>query len=107
VVLTLLLFLSGRVGWWVMIGIPVSFLFATLLYYSLFQGSINILALITFIMALGIVVDDAIVVAEDSVSLFEQGMSPADAAAGGAKRMFMPVLTSSLTTLAAFVPLIV
>jgi len=107
VVLMLFLFLSGRVGWWVMIGIPVSFLFATLLYYTLFDGSINILALITFIMALGIVVDDAIVVGEDSVSLFEQGYSPAEAAAGGAKRMFMPVLTSSLTTLAAFVPLII
>lgn len=107
VILTLFLFLSGRVGFWVMLGIPVSFLFATLLYYGLFGGSINILALITFIMALGIVVDDAIVVGEDAATLFEQGASPAEAAAGGAKRMFAPVMTSSLTTLAAFVPLLI
>ncbi|XOV87980.1 MAG: efflux RND transporter permease subunit [Pseudomonadota bacterium] len=107
VIITLFLFLSGRVGFWVMLGIPVSFLFATLLYYGLFAGSINLLALITFIMALGIVVDDAIVVGEDATSLFEQGLSPADAAAGGAKRMFLPVMTSSLTTLAAFVPLLI
>ena len=107
VVLTLFLFLNGRVGWWVMLGIPVSFLFGTLIYYSVFQGSINILALITFIMALGIIVDDAIVVGEDSVTLFEQGMSPMDAALGGAKRMFLPVVASSLTTLAAFVPLLI
>ena len=106
VLITLFLFLNGKVGWWVMVGIPVSFLFATLIFYGVFGGSINIVALITFIMALGIVVDDAIVVSEDAVTLFEQGMTPADAAANGAKRMLLPVLTSSLTTLAAFVPLI-
>ncbi|MGK0225152.1 MAG: multidrug efflux pump subunit AcrB, partial [Limisphaerales bacterium] len=103
---TLFIFLSGRVGLWVMVGIPVSFLFATLLYFAIFSGGINILALITFVMALGIVVDDAIVVGEDAATLFEQGYSPAEAAAGGAKRMFLPVMTSSLTTMAAFVPLL-
>ncbi|MCB1646912.1 MAG: efflux RND transporter permease subunit [Pseudomonadales bacterium] len=107
VVVSLFLFLNGRVGTWVMIGIPVSFLFATLIYFALFDGSINILALITFVMALGIVVDDAIVVGEDAVTLFEQGYSPAEAAAGGAHRMFVPVMTSSLTTMAAFVPLLI
>jgi multidrug efflux pump subunit AcrB len=107
VVITLFLFLNGRVGWWVMIGIPVSFLFATLLYFGLFEGSINILALIAFIMALGIVVDDAIVVSEDAVTLHQQGLSPEEAAAQGAKRMLLPVLTSSLTTMAAFVPLLI
>lgn len=107
VALTLFVFLNTRTAWWVMLGIPVSFLFATLLYYYWFDGSINILALITFIMALGIVVDDAIVVGEDAVALFEQGYSAEDAASGAAKRMFMPVVTSSLTTLAAFVPLLI
>lgn len=107
VMLTLFVFLNTRTAWWVMAGIPVSFLFATLLYYYWFDGSINILALITFIMALGIVVDDAIVVGEDAVTLFEQGHSAEDAAAGAAKRMLMPVITSSLTTLAAFVPLLI
>lgn len=107
VIFTLFLFLSGRVGGWVTVGIPVAFLFATLLYYALFNGSINILALITFIMALGIVVDDAIVVSEDAVTLYQQGLTAEDAATGAAKRMFMPVVTSSLTTLAAFVPLLI
>jgi len=107
VVITLFIFLNGRVGWWVMLGIPVSFLFATLIYYTVFDGGINILALIAFVMALGIVVDDAIVVGEDATTLFEQGFSPAEAAAGGAKRMFLPVMTSSLTTMAAFVPLVI
>ena len=106
VVFILFLFLSGRVGFWVMVGIPVSFLFATLFYYAIFDGGINILALITYVMALGIVVDDAIVVSEDAVTQFEAGKSAEEAAAGGAKRMFFPVVTSSLTTLAAFVPLL-
>ena len=107
VVITLFIFLNGRVGWWVTLGIPVSFLFATFLYYTLFDGGINILALIAFVMALGIVVDDAIVVGEDAATLFEQGMSAEEAASTSAKRMFLPVMTSSLTTMAAFVPLII
>jgi multidrug efflux pump subunit AcrB len=106
VILILFLFLNGRTGFWVMVGIPVSFLFATLLYFWLFTGSINILALITFVMALGIVVDDAIVVGEDAVTHFESGMTGTEAAIAGARRMFVPVVTSSLTTMAAFVPLL-
>src|SRR5690606_36093217 len=107
VALTLFVFLNTRTAWWVMAGIPVSFLFATLLYYYWFDGSINILALITFIMALGIVVDDAIIVGEDAVTLCEQGLSAEDAAGSAAKRMLMPVLTSAMTTLAAFIPLLI
>lgn len=107
VVFTLFLFLNARTGWWVAVGIPVGLLFGMVFYYYLFNGSINILALITFIMAIGIVVDDTIVVGEDAVSLFEQGLSPEDAVSTAAQRMFMPVLTASLTTLAAFVPLLI
>jgi multidrug efflux pump subunit AcrB len=58
-------------------------------------------------MAIGIVVDDAIVVGEDAATHFEQGKSPMDAAVAGAKRMWVPVATSSLTTLAAFIPLLI
>lgn len=57
-------------------------------------------------MALGIVVDDAIVVGEHSLTQFEAGMNPQQAAASGAQRMFAPVMASSLTTLAAFMPLL-
>ncbi|MEE9253476.1 MAG: efflux RND transporter permease subunit, partial [Pseudomonadales bacterium] len=106
VVITLFVFLSGRVGWWVTLGIPVSFLLALAIYYGAFGGGINILALIAFIMAVGIVVDDAIVVGEDAATQYEQGKSPIDAAVGGARRMLIPVMTSSLTTMAAFIPLL-
>ena len=72
VVVILLLFLSGRVGWWVMVGIPVSFLMALALFHLAFGQGISIIALIGFVMALGIVVDDAIVVGEDAATLHQQ-----------------------------------
>jgi len=106
VVLTLLLFLNGRVGLWVTAGIPVSFLLGLTVFHSVFGFGISIVALIGFVMSIGIVVDDAIVVGEDAVTLFEAGASPLEAAVGGARRMFVPVLASSLTTLAAFIPLV-
>jgi multidrug efflux pump subunit AcrB len=106
VVLTLFAFLSARVGWWIMVGIPVSFMLALALFYSVFGYGVSIIALIGFIMALGIVVDDAIVVGEDAVTQFESGKSPVDAAVAGAERMWVPVVTSSMTTMAAFLPLI-
>jgi multidrug efflux pump subunit AcrB len=106
VVLTLLLFLNGRVGWWVMVGIPVSFLLGLALFHLVFGQGISIIALIGLVMALGIVVDDAIVVGEDATTLFEAGATPMEAAVGAAQRMWVPVMTSSLTTLAAFLPLL-
>ncbi|MEQ8858719.1 MAG: efflux RND transporter permease subunit [Pseudomonadales bacterium] len=106
VIVMLLLFLNGRVGWWVMVGIPVSFLMALALFHLLFGYGISIIALIGFVMALGIVVDDAIVVGEDATTLYQNGASPTEAAIGSARRMWVPVATSSLTTLAAFIPLL-
>ena len=104
VILILYLFMNGRVAFWVAVGIPVSFL-ATLMVMYLMGGSINMVSLFALIMALGIIVDDAIVVGEDALSHFEKGEPPLQAAEGGAHRMFAPVVAASLTTIAAFVPL--
>ena len=103
----LFVFLRSRPAFWVAVGIPVSFLMGLALFYTGFGYGISIVALIGFIMALGIVVDDAIVVGEDIVTHYEQGMSPTEAAVAGAKRMWVPVMTSSLTTMAAFIPLLI
>ncbi len=104
VVLILFLFLNGRVAWWVTMGIPVSFL-ATLAILWAVGGSINMISLFALIMALGIIVDDAIVVGEDSLTHYQTGENSLEAAEGGARRMLAPVLSSSLTTIAAFLPL--
>ncbi len=104
VVAMLFVFLNGRVAFWVAFGIPISFMGTlAILYFA--GGSINMLSLFALIMSLGIIVDDAIVVAEDALTHYQTGESSLQAAEGGARRMFVPVISSSLTTLAAFLPL--
>ena len=104
VVFILLLFLNGRVTAWVALGIPTAFL-ATLAVVWLVGGSINMISLFALIMALGVIVDDAIVVGEDAYAHHKMGENPMYASEGGARRMFWPVVASSLTTVAAFLPL--
>ena len=104
VVVILFLFLNARVAWWVTLGIPVSFMAALALIW-LAGGSINMISLFALIMTLGIIVDDAIVVGEDALTHYQKGEHSLQAAEGGARRMPAPVLSSSLTTVAAFVPL--
>ncbi len=104
VVLILYLFLNARVAFWVAVGIPISFM-ATLAILFMVGGTINMISLFGLIMALGIIVDDAIVVGEDALAHYQAGEAPLMAAEGGAKRMFVPVIASSLTTIAAFLPL--
>ena len=105
VLLILYIFLNGRVAFWVAIGIPTSFLGALAVLYF-FGGSINMISLFGLIMALGIIVDDAIVVAEDALAHYQTGENSLMAAEGGAMRMLAPVMSSSLTTVAAFFPLL-
>ena len=106
VVLILFLFLNGRVAFWVTVGIPTSFMLTLAVVY-LIGGSINMISLFALIMALGIIVDDAIVVGEDALTHYQTGENSLQAAEGGARRMLAPVLSSSLTTIAAFIPLLV
>jgi len=105
VILILFLFLNARVAFWVCIGIPVSFMTALAALWGI-GGSINMMSLFAFIMALGIIVDDAIVVGEDTLTHVQRGEAGLPAAIGGARRMAAPVIASSLTTIAAFLPLL-
>src|SRR5690606_17864968 len=105
VVLLLYLFLPGRVALWVAVGIPTAFL-AALAVFWLIGGSINMISLFALIMALGVIVDDAIVVGEDADAHFRSGEQPGLASDGAAHRMLWPVVASSLTTIAAFMPLL-
>ncbi|MEH6813791.1 MAG: efflux RND transporter permease subunit, partial [Motiliproteus sp.] len=102
----LFLFLNVKVAFWVTAGIPISFL-ATLAILEVIGGSINMISLFGMIMALGIIVDDAIVVGEDALTHFQQGEAGSQASIGGANRMLAPVLASSLTTISAFIPLLI
>ncbi|WP_426416924.1 efflux RND transporter permease subunit [Aestuariirhabdus sp. LZHN29] len=101
----LFLFLNVRVAWWVTVGIPISFLAALAVLY-LIGGSINLISLFGLIMTLGIIVDDAIVVGENTLARLQDGDTPLHASVSGARRMFAPVVASSMTTIAAFLPLL-
>ncbi|MDX9716641.1 MAG: efflux RND transporter permease subunit [Thauera sp.] len=104
VVAVLYFFLPARVAFWVMVGVPTAFL-ATLAMMFMLGGTINMMSLFALIMALGIIVDDAIVVSEDADTHRHMGEGPTQAALGGARRMLWPVVAASLTTVAAFLPL--
>ncbi|MBE9561481.1 MAG: efflux RND transporter permease subunit, partial [Proteobacteria bacterium] len=104
VVAILFLFLNGRVAFWVAAGIPIS-LMGMLAVLYLAGGSINMVSLFAMIMALGVIVDDAIVVGEDGFTHFQIGEKSLLAAEGGAQRMLAPVTAASLTTISAFIPL--
>ncbi len=104
VVAILFVFLNGRVAFWVAAGIPISLMGMLMVLYSV-GGSINMVSLFAIIMALGVIVDDAIVVGEDGFAHFQTGERSLLAAEGGAQRMLAPVTAASLTTIAAFLPL--
>ena len=104
VFLCLTFFLNLRLAFWTTMGIPISFLGAFWLL-PLFGVTINMISLFAFIMSLGIVVDDAIVVGENIFVYRQQGMDRIEAAIRGAKEMAMPVILAVLTTMIAFVPL--
>jgi len=105
VFVTLSLFLHIRLALWVMLGIPVSFLGALFLMPGL-GASINMISLFAFIMALGIVVDDAIVVGENIHEHRQMGKPLHAAAVDGAREVAKPVVFSVLTTVVAFIPLL-
>lgn len=105
VFLVLGLFLEIRLALWVMLGIPISFL-GTLFLMPALGVSINMISLFAFILALGIVVDDAIVVGENVYEQRQLGKGFLQAAVAGTQEVGGPVVFSVLTTVAAFAPLI-
>ena len=105
VLIILSLFLEIRLALWVMLGIPISFL-GTFLVMPGMDASINMISLFAFIMALGIVVDDAIVVGENIYSQRSKGLPFGKAAINGALEVATPVTFAILTSVAAFIPLL-
>lgn len=105
VTVLLMLLLNWRLALVVAVGIPISFA-GTFLVLYMGGYSINLLSLFAMIMALGMVVDDAIVISENAYRYIQEGMSPARAAIQGAKEVLWPVVGSVSTTVAAFLPLI-
>ncbi|MDF7807702.1 efflux RND transporter permease subunit [Pontiellaceae bacterium B12219] len=98
------LFLEMRLAFWVMLGIPISFL-GTFLFMGPMDVSLNMITMFAFLIALGIVVDDAIVVGENIYHKHQEGMPFLQAAIAGARQIAVPVTFSILTNIVAFMPL--
>ncbi|MFT7005393.1 MAG: HAE1 family hydrophobic/amphiphilic exporter-1, partial [Sulfurimonas sp.] len=105
VFLAMLIFINRGIAVVVAIGIPVSFMIG-LIATELMGDSLNMLSLLGALIALGMLVDEAIVVAENIYRHLEEGMEKREAAIVGATEMFPAVLTATLTTVFAFLPML-
>lgn len=106
VFLCLALFLRLKLAFWVAMGIPICFLGALwLMPIGPFASSINLLSLFGFLLVLGIVVDDAIVIGESAYTETQRHGHSLDNVIRGAKKVAMPATFGVLTTIAAFAPL--
>jgi len=99
------IFLEYRLAFWVMMGMTISFV-GGIFFLPVFGLSINMISMFGFLVVLGIVVDDAVVVGENIYEYREQGMSYMQAAIQGTKDMARPVTFSILTNIIAFIPLL-
>lgn len=104
VLIVLGLFLRPMLAFWVTLGIPVAFAggFIVMPYLGL---TANVMSIFGFIIVIGLVVDDAIVTAENVYIKLKEGMDPLDAATEGTIEIATPVTFGVLTTIVAFVPL--
>lgn len=104
VFLFLALFLEIRLAFWVCLGIPISFL-GSFIFLSAANFTINIVSMFAFIVTLGIVVDDAVVVGENIYHCRRQGMGFLEASIQGAKSIAVPVFFSVITNMVTFMPI--
>ncbi|MCG8567191.1 MAG: efflux RND transporter permease subunit [Desulfobacterales bacterium] len=104
VFIVLALFLDLGLAFWVSFGIPISFMGAFLVLEYL-GASINMLSMFGFIMTLGILVDDAIIVGENVFTHYSMGKSPRQAVLDSMAQIGTPVLMAVATTIVAFTPL--
>ncbi len=105
IVILIWLLINARMSLIIFIGIPTSFVIAAV-YMYLLGYSINLISLVGVLIAIGIVVDDAIVVSENIQQHIEEGWEPKEAAIAGANEMVKPVTIASITTLFSFLPML-
>ncbi len=105
VLLILGLFLEPRLAFWVSMGIPISIIGSLVILFFI-GGSINMISMFAFIITLGIVVDDAIVVGENIYYKRQSGLPPIQAAIDGVMEMAAPVSIAVTTNIIAFLPLL-
>ena len=104
VFIILALFLNLRLAFWVAVGIPISFM-AAFIALDISGETINMISLFAFIMTLGILVDDAIIIGENIFTHYGKGKSPKKSVVAGLKEVGGPVIMAVTTTVVAFTPI--
>ena len=99
------LFLNTRLAFWVAFGLPISFL-GMLIFAGNFNITINIMSLFGMIVVIGILVDDAIVIAENIYKHYESGKSAADSAVDGTLEVLPAIVSAIITTIISFATLL-
>ena len=104
VFLVMWLFFSLRLSFWVVMGLPVSFL-GSILVLTLIDYSINMLTMVGLLIAIGLIMDDSIVIAENIASQRQRGKKALEAAVAGTRQVAMGVISSFVTSACVFLPL--
>jgi multidrug efflux pump subunit AcrB len=104
VLCVLAFFLSLRIAFWVALGIPVALLGAIFML-PVFDSFLDSVTMTAMVLVLGIIVDDAIIIAESIYQCYEKGMSAVNAAVTGVRNVIKPVITTMLTTFVVFFPM--
>jgi len=105
VLIVMFIFLDWRSAFWTAAGIPIAMCGAFILFEPL-GITVNVITLSGMILVLGMLVDDAIVIAENTYRMKEEGMPPVEGTIAGVKGVFWPVVAAVMTTVLAFVPML-
>ena len=103
ITLIVALLINTRMAFLIMLGIPTSFVIGAVVFH-IFGYTVNLISLVGVLLAIGLIVDDAMVVSENIQQYVENGMEPKEAAIKGTLEMVKPVTIASLTTVFAFMP---
>ena len=106
VVIFLLIFLPGKTGMMASMSLPLAVL-ATFGFMPIFGMNLNAITVLALVIALGMLVDNSVVISENYVRLINEGYSPKKAALTSIGKLWLPITATALTTIAAFLPMLV
>lgn len=106
VIFFLFLFLPGRIGILASISLPLAVM-GTIGLMPVFGMNLNAITILALVIALGMLVDNSVVISENFVRLRQEGLSPTDASLESVKSLWLPITGTAMTTIAAFLPMLV
>ena len=106
VIVFLFIFLPGRIGMMTSLSLPLSVM-ATLGFMPMWGMNLNAITILALVIALGMLVDNSVVIAENYTRLRSEGQEPIEAATNSVSQLWLPITATAFTTIAAFMPMLV